>query len=216
MVLTSVAALGLAAVISVASVNAHIYRRGQELVRSLDQVRPVKVGLVLGAYVYPDGTPCSALEDRLLTGLALYRAGKVEKLLLSGDHGRDDYDEVNAMRAYLERCGVPKHHLFLDHAGFDTYNSLVRARDVFGVRDLVLITQRFHLLRALYIASALGLKAVGVEADRRRLADMATLQLREVGARVKAFAEVTVRRAPVYGGPTVDLDGDALVTHDQP
>ena len=207
---------GLLVVLLSASVNAYVYRNGRALICSPDEVRPVKVALVFGAYVYPNGTPCPAVEDRLVTALELYQSGKVQKLLLSGDHGQDDYDEVNGMRVYLEAHGVPKADLFLDHAGFDTYNSVVRARDVFGARELVLVTQEFHLPRALYIAQSLGLQAQGVVADKRILAEIDSLQVREVGARLKAFAEVTIGRAPVFLGPTISLDGDAAVTHDKP
>lgn len=150
-----------------------------------------------------------------MTALELYRTGKARKFLLSGDHGRDDYDEVNGMRRYLEAQGVPGQHLFLDHAGFDTYNSLLRARDVFGASDIILVTQEFHLTRALYIARALGMTAQGVAADRRVLRDIERLKWREVGARLKAFAEVTSRRSPRHRGPAVDLEGDAMATHDK-
>lgn len=209
------AILGTAMLVSVAIINAYVYRRGIALICTPDEVRPAKVAVVFGAYVYPNGMPSAAVEDRLVTALELYRSGKARKLLLSGDHGQDDYDEVNAMRTYLEKEGVPKSDLFLDHAGFDTYNSMLRARDIFGAKEVILVTQEFHLPRALYIADALGLQAQGVVADRRRLAELDALELREVGARLKAFAEVTIRRKPVFGGPPIDLDGDATVTHDK-
>ena len=215
-VLAILSVLGLVMLLSVASINSYVYRRGRSFIRLPDQVKPVKVAVVFGAYVYPNGTPSHAVEDRLLTALDLYRAGKFSKFLISGDHGQDDYDEVNAMRAYLEEAGVPKSDLFLDHAGFDTYNSMLRARDVFGAKEVILVTQEFHLPRALYIAQALGLQAEGVVADRRNLAGLERLELREVGARLKAFAEVTTHRSPVFGGPAIDLDGDALITHDKP
>lgn len=198
-----------------AAINLAVARDGRSRIRCLAGVRPATAALVLGAYVYPDGTPSHALEDRLLTGLELYRQGLVEKLLLSGDHGRVDYDEVNAMRAFCEARGVPKHDLFLDHAGFDTYDSLYRARDIFGVERLVVVTQRFHLPRALYIARALGLQAEGVEADRRPYQDLAYLEIRELGARLKAFKDVQLRRNPVHLGPPISILGDGRASHDQ-
>jgi SanA protein len=214
-IVTIFAVTAVAVLVAVASVNSVVYRRGRALIRLPDEVKPAKVAVVFGAYVYPNGTPSAAVEDRLVTALDLYRAGKFKKFLISGDHGQDDYDEVNAMRAYLEAEGVPKADLFLDHAGFDTYNSLLRARDVFEAKDVILVTQEFHLPRALYIAQSLGLQAEGVVADRRILAGLERLELREVGARLKAFAEVTTNRSPVFRGPAIDLDGDALLTHDK-
>ena len=197
------------------AVNSYVYHQGRPLICDPDQVQPVQVAMVFGAYVLPNGTPSAAVEDRLLTALDLYHSGKVRKFLITGDHGHDDYDEVNAMKTYLERKGIPKEDIFLDHAGFDTYQSLVRARDVFGVKDTILVTQEFHLPRALYIAKALGLQATGVTADRRNLLNLEAMELREMGARLKAFAEVSVGRSPKFLGPAIDLSGDASVTHDK-
>ena len=214
MLFTAVLVGGLA-LGAVVAVNLYVYHQGRRLIVSARQVKPAPVALVFGAYILSDGTPCPAVEDRLLTALDLHQEGKFEKFLISGDHGQEDYDEVNAMKVYLQDRGVPKKLLFLDHAGFDTYQSLVRARDVFGVKQAILVTQAFHLPRALYIAKALGLKAEGVVADRRRLANLRDMAWRERAARLKAFAEVLVGRSPKFLGPTIDLDGDAAVTHDK-
>lgn len=208
-------ALGIASTVAALGVNSYVYSQGRPLIQAPEQVRRAEVAMVFGAYVLPNGTPSSALADRLVTALDLYKDGKVSKFLLTGDHGQDDYDEVNAMKAYLERAGVPKEDIFLDHAGFDTYQSLVRARDVFGVKDTILVTQEFHLPRALYIAKSLGLQAEGVTADRRALLNYRAMEVREMGARLKAFAEVSIGRSPKYLGPTIDLTGDASVTHDK-
>lgn len=207
--------LGLLSTVVALGVNRYVYSQGRPLIQSPEQVRSAEVAVVFGAYVLPNGTPSSALADRLVTALELYKQGKVAKFLLTGDHGQDEYDEVNAMKAYLERAGVPKEDIFLDHAGFDTYQSLVRARDVFGVKDTILVTQEFHLTRALYIAKSLGLEAEGVTADRRVLVNYRAMEVREMGARLKAFAEVSIGRAPKYLGPPVDLTGNASVTHDK-
>lgn len=209
------AALLTCGAVGLVGINLAVARDGRSRVRELSTLKHATAALVLGAYVYPDGTPSHALEDRLLTGLELYRRGLVDKLLLSGDHGRKDYDEVNAMRVYCENRGVPKHDLFLDHAGFDTYDSLYRARDVFEVERLVVVTQRFHLPRALYIARQLGLEAEGVAADRRSYQDLAYLELREVAARVKAFGEVKLKRHPVHLGPRISILGDGRTSHDR-
>lgn len=211
----TVFALGLLSAVVGLGVNRYVVSQGRPLIQSPGQVQNAEVAMVFGAYVFPNGTPSPALADRLVTALDLYKEGKVSKFLLTGDHGQDDYDEVNAMKTYLERAGVPKEDIFLDHAGFDTYQSLVRARDVFGVKDTILVTQEFHLPRALYIAKSLGLQAEGVTADRRNLLNIQAMEVREMGARLKAFAEVNVGRSPKYLGAPVDLAGDASVTHDK-
>lgn len=172
--------------------------------------------LVLGAYVEPNGRPCVVLQDRLNTALDLYRAGKTGRFLLSGDHGRRDYDEVNAMRVFLEKRGVPKEDIFLDHAGFDTYDSMYRAKHIFGAKSLLVTTQDFHLNRALYIGSLLGLEVQGVVADRRRIPEIRSLQARELLANVKAAWEVYRKKPATLLGPTISLEGSALRTHDQP
>lgn len=154
------------------------------------------------------------LEDRLKVALQLYRAGKAPKLLLSGDHGQVDYDEVGVMRRYLEEQGVPSTDLFLDHAGFDTYDSLYRARAVFQADSLIVVTQAFHLPRALWLGESLGLHVQGVEADLRRWPELERVyRVREHLARLKAFGEVLVGRAPRFLGPAIPITGDGTVTH---
>nr|PZN69401.1 MAG: hypothetical protein DIU55_13025 [Bacillota bacterium] len=200
----------------VLAVNALVYFPGRRLITTAEAARPAQAALVLGAGVYADGRPTPMLRDRLETALALYRAGKVRKLLLSGDHSRPDYDEVNAMRRYLEERGVPPEDLFLDHAGFDTYDSLYRAAAVFQVEDVIVVTQGFHLPRALWVATRLGLRAQGVAADRFRYGVERAYAAREFAARVKAFGEVALRRRPVFLGPAIPISGDGRATHDQP
>lgn len=184
------------------------------LLVAADSVEPAPVGIVFGAYVYENGSPCGVLEDRLLTALELYQNGKFEKFILSGDHGQHNYDEVNTMKDYLVNKGVPEEILFLDHAGFDTYDTLYRARDIFGVKKAILVTQDFHLKRALYIASSLGIDAQGVRADRRRIPEIRRYQKRELAANVKAFLDLTRARSPVFLGEEISLDESASVTHD--
>ncbi|MBO7405448.1 MAG: YdcF family protein, partial [Clostridia bacterium] len=143
--------------------------------------------LVLGAGVRADGTPSHMLEDRLLTGIALYEAGAAPKLLMSGDHGSVDYDEVNTMKSFAVGHGVPPDDIFMDHAGFSTYESLIRARDVFGADRIVIVSQEYHLYRALWLAEALGIEAVGVSADIRTYVGQSMREVREIAARCKDF-----------------------------
>jgi len=189
--------------------NSLVLRRGHPIA---NPQATIGAALILGARVYGDGTVSPVLEDRLATGLRLYQEGKVSRLLVSGDHGKDGYDEVNAMRAWLEARGVPPAHVFLDHAGFDTYSSVVRARDVFDARRVVVVTQRFHLPRALYIARELGLVADGEPADRRVYRGIVYSEAREIASRTRAFIDVTTHRVPRHLGAKVPLTGDGSAT----
>jgi vancomycin permeability regulator SanA len=168
--------------------------------------------VVLGARVYEDGTPSEVLRDRLDEALVLWREHRVKRIVVSGDHATSLYDEPNAMRAYLEARGVPPEIIFMDHAGFDTYSSMWRAKHVFGATRIVVVTQRFHLPRALWVARSLGMEAEGRAADHHVYRSIAWMQMREIGSRTKAFLDVTVRRTPHKVGPRIDLEGDGRVT----
>jgi SanA protein len=206
----------LAGALVVGGVNAVVYVGGKSHFVSLEQARPAQAVVVLGAYVYPDGRPSDMVKDRLEAAYALYLAGKAPKILLTGDHGRVEYDEVNAMRRYLEAKGVPTEAIFMDHAGFDTYDSMYRARDVFQVESAIVVTQGFHLPRAVWLARTLGLDAEGVVADRHIYRDARYHAVREMAARLKAFLDVVIRTKPKFLGPVIPITGDGRATHDQP
>lgn len=175
-------------------------------------VKNLDCALVLGAGVKDDGSPSDVLRDRLDVALSLYRHGRVERILVSGDHRAESYDEPNAMRRYLEAHGVPREAIFMDHAGFDTYSSVWRAKHVFGAERVIVVTQDFHLPRALFVARSLGMAAEGASADRRLYRGIAWLHVRETISRTKAFLDVTVARRPHHEGPRFDLRGDGRVT----
>jgi SanA protein len=195
-------------------INALVYFPGRALVVEAGAARPADAVMVLGALVFPDGRVSPMLADRLEVALALYEEGAAEKILLSGDHGQVEYDEVNTMRRYLEERGVPPEDIFMDHAGFDTYDSMYRAREVFQAKRLIIVTQGFHLPRALWIGDRLGLEVQGVVADQRAYYNAAYYEAREMAARVKAFGEVVIRRKPVFLGPVIPIQGDGRQTHD--
>jgi SanA protein len=191
-----------------------VLRQGSQMVRSPESVQPAQAILVLGAGIR-NGAPTPMLEDRLTVALALYRAGKAPKLLLSGDHGQVEYDEVGVMRRFLEERGVPAEAIFLDHAGFDTYDSLYRSKAVFQAESLIVVTQAFHLPRALWIGKQLGVDVQGVEADLRHWPDLErAYRLREGVARLKAVGEVLIHRAPRFLGPAIPITGDGRATHE--
>lgn len=181
---------------------------------STDSIPFRYTGMVLGAHVGRDGTPSLVLADRLNTALTLYRKGKFKRFLLTGDHGRKTYDEVNNMKRYLKEQGVPECDIFLDHAGFDTYNSMVRAKEVFQVQDVIVITQKFHLSRALYIAHKKGLNAVGCDAGMTDTSPIKTLEFRESLANLKAFWEVLINKKPKFLGPKIPITGDSKLSYD--
>ena len=171
--------------------------------------------LVLGAGIRTDGSPSPMLQDRLNTGIALYQNGAAPKLLMSGDHGREDYNEVQTMKDITLEQGVPSEDVFMDHAGFSTYDSLYRARDVFQARKVIIVTQKYHLYRALYIARSLGLDAWGVSADTRRYRGQSQRDFREILARDKDFFVSVFKPLPKYLGDTRPITGNGDLTNDE-
>ena len=164
--------------------------------------------LVLGCGVREDGTPSLMLRDRLDAGLWLYEAGSAPKLLMSGDHSRTNYDEVNAMKDYAMAAGVPSQDVFMDHAGFSTYESMYRARDVFCAAKVLIVSQDYHLYRAVYDARALGLEAYGVAAEDIPYAGQWMRELREVLARCKDFFCCLFQPEPTFLGDPIPVSGD--------
>src|SRR4051812_10456618 len=154
----------------------------------------------------PSGKPSVMLADRVRAAEDLYRAHRVGKLLLSGDHGQWSYDEVGAMRKMLLTNGVRPQDIFTDHAGFDTWDSAQRARKVFGARSVVIVTQRFHMARALFDAQRAGLHATGFYADRRNYkAKGKEAAVREYFARVKAIGDAVTGAHPKFLGPQIPI-----------
>ena len=174
----------------------------------VSDVPRAQAAIVPGALVKPDGSMSSMLADRVRQAAALWRAGKVEKLLVSGDHQAWAYDEPGTMREALVRAGVPARDVFEDHAGFDTWATMVRARSIFGIRDAVVVTQGFHMPRALFLADAAGIDATGLTADLHQWGFQGDKsRVREVLSRVKAIADVTLD-TPAIGGPPIPIGGD--------
>ncbi len=174
-----------------------------------DNVPPHAVALVLGARVYRDGRLSAMLEDRVASAVDLYRARKVKKLLMSGDNSTRNYDEVTAMRDHAIRLGVPADDVVRDFAGFRTFDSVYRARDLWGVRSMVIVSQDFHLPRSIYIAQRLGVDAVGLSADRRQYLSIQRAEAREVLARAAAWLDLNLLGTkPRFLGPAETLSGE--------
>ena len=171
--------------------------------------------LILGAGVWDGGVPSHILSDRLDEGARLYKEGVSEKILVSGDHGRTDYDEVNVMKQYLMDLGIPDKDIFMDHAGFSTYESIYRAKEVFGVKTAVIVTQKYHLYRSLYICERLGIEALGSPADPRRYQGELVRNIREWISRDKDLFWCLFRIKPTYLGEKIDIHGNGNVTNDR-
>ena len=171
--------------------------------------------LVLGCGVREDGSPSDMLRDRLRRGVELYQDGAAPKLLMSGDHGREGYDEVDAMKTYAVEEGIPSENVFMDHAGFSTYESMYRARDVFQAEKVIIVTQQYHLYRAVYIARSLGIEAYGVSSDYRSYVGAVGREVREVLARIKDAVTCVFEPLPTYGGDAIPIWGDGNLTNDE-
>ena len=169
--------------------------------------------IILGAGIWED-KPSPMLEDRLLEGIKLYQNNVSDKIIMSGDHGRKEYDEVNIMKNYAIEKGIPSENIFMDHAGFSTYESIYRARDIFKAKKIVIVTQKYHLYRALYIANQLGIEAYGVGADPRQYVGAAYRELREILARDKDFVKCIFKPKPTYLGDTIPVSGNGDITND--
>ena len=196
--------------------NGYIYHKTRGAIFADVAGIPKKVvAIVLGAKVYSNGTPSVVLRDRLLAALSAYNAGKVKKIIVSGDHMAKEYNEPGAMVRFLVKQGVPETDIFMDHAGFRTFDTMARAKKVFGVKSAVICTQRFHLNRALYLAKKNGIDAVGLVSDRRRYHHHYVNHGREFVARSFALLDVhLLHTRPRYLGPPVDLASDGRRTHD--
>jgi vancomycin permeability regulator SanA len=170
--------------------------------------------LILGAGITDENQPTNMLEDRLKYGIQLYEEGASNRLLMSGDHGQKEYDEVNVMKRYAMDAGIPSSDIFMDHAGFSTYESLYRAREVFQAHKIIIVTQKYHLYRAMYVGKKLGLEVYGVASDPRQYAGQSYRDSREILARAKDFAYAIVKPKPTYLGDAIPVYGNGDITND--
>lgn len=169
--------------------------------------------LILGAGVR-NGKPTPMLRDRLLTGIELYEKGAAKKIIMSGDHGSSDYDEVNTMRLFAVERGVPEEDIFMDHAGFSTYDSVYRAKKVFEANNIIIVSQKYHLYRALYVSEKLGVKVCGVSANLNKYGGQLKREIREILARDKDFFKCIAKPEPAFLGDKIPVSGDGRATKD--
>ena len=208
--------LGAAGLLVLIGINVHLKGAVKDRIVESDGLPDEEFDciMVLGCQVKEGGEPSHMLRDRLQRGVEVYGFDVSEKLLKSGDHGRMDYNEVETMKQYAIDEGIESENIFMDHAGFSTYESIYRAKEVFGVKKMVIITQEYHLYRALYIAEKLGIEAYGVASDYHTYVGQSVRDLREVLARTKDFFITITKPEPTYLGDFIDIHGDGDITND--
>lgn len=206
-------ALAIVAVFAVTNVVTIVGSKGSIVSADEASISNADAIVVLGASVFADGTPSGILQDRLDDGIALYFAGVAPKLIMSGDNGTESYNEVRVMKQYAIAQGVPSEDIFCDHAGFSTYESMYRAKYVFGCQRIVVTTQTYHLYRALWSAKSLGMQATGVPSDYHEYQKQLQYDIREVPARTKDFFKALFRVPSTYVGDAISLDQDGDVTN---
>jgi SanA protein len=195
-ILLSLLAVILIGILSIAVINKYVQSQtAGKIQKSMTEIpveEPRRVGIVFGARVWADGSPSHSLYDRVLTGVELYRAGRVKKLLMSGDRKNDNYDEPAAMKKMAMQLGVPESDIVLDNDGKRTFDTCYRAREIFDVRKAILVTQDYHQPRAIYLCSSLGIDSVGITANRRTYDREDYYHLREFFSAASAWFELNV------------------------
>lgn len=202
---------------TIISISQYVKVTGMSSIIEAKDAEEVDAILILGARVFSNGDVSLMLKDRLTVGYELYEQKCSDKIIVSGDHGTKNYDEVNTMKAYLLDRGVPAEDVFMDHAGFSTYESIYRVRDIFQVNKVIIVTQEYHLMRALFIAKQLGLEAYGVASDIHVYNGvMLKSEIREIAARNKDFVLAKfLQPEPTYLGDVIPVSGDGRQTDDK-
>ena len=202
-------------IIIILAINFYIINSTKNEIKTTNEItnNDIDCILILGAGIWGN-RPSYMLEDRLLEGVNLYNKKIAQKIIVSGDHGRQEYNEVQVMKDFLIKKGIPSKDIFMDHAGFSSYDSIYRAKEIFKVKKLVIITQKYHLYRSLYIAKKLNLKAYGVKSDKRKYRKQTYRELREIVARNKDFFKCMLKPKPQFLGKEILITGDGDITND--
>jgi SanA protein len=196
--------IGLAAIISV---NVYVKSTTKKHISySLKKFPKNDVGIIFGAGINGN-QPSKYLKDRLDAGILLYKSNRINKILLSGDNGREEYDELTVMKNYCYEHGVDTTKIFIDYAGFDTYSTMYRAKHIFKIKKATLISQEYHLNRAVYIGQKLGIKSVGYSANKGEYRGYKYVTFREYGSIFKSFFDVLRSREPRFSGNPINING---------
>lgn len=219
---------GVIAGLAVMTINSHVVSKGKNNIAyavtdtkdsflggETDRMKELDADciIVLGAGIVDNETPTPMLKDRLDAGILLYNLGVAPKVLLTGDNGQDYHNEIRVMLSYLLDAGIPSEDIFCDHAGFSTYDSMYRAQDIFDVKKAIVVTQTYHLYRALYIGESLGMTVMGIGSDQERYSGQSMREVREVLARVKDFFKSKTKPKSVLGGEAIPINGSGIISH---
>lgn len=210
--LLSLIILCLTALFVVLLTNSNVTDETEKLIfTELKDVPKTKVAIIFGAGINGD-QPSRYLKDRLDAGISLYKNNKVDKILLSGDNGRDEYDELSVMKLYCQKNGVDTTKIYIDYAGFDSYSTMYRAKHIFYVDTAILVSQKYHLNRCIYLGDKLGIKSFGYSADRGVYSGYKYYASREKLSVSKAVLDVIRNRRPKYLGEPVDINKESNYT----
>ena len=204
--------------VSLFSINAYVKGSTKDkIITSAEatELSDVSCIVVLGCQVWDDGTPSAILKDRLNRAIELYDLGVAPKIIMSGDHGQVEYDEVNAMKQFAVDKGIKSEDIFMDHAGFSTYETMYRAKEIFDADKIIVVTQDYHLYRSLYIAEKLGLQAYGVSSDYVTYSGQSMREFREILARNKDFLKCIFKPEPTFLGDVIPVSGNGDATNDK-
>lgn len=202
-------------------VNFLVILKSNEQIQTIDELKEISENesldciIILGAAVWHGDEPSPMLQDRLDQGIELYKAGVCKKLLMSGDHGTKYYNEVNVMKQYAINKGVPSEDIYMDHAGFSTYDSMYRAKNIFGVKKAIVVTQSYHLYRSIYIGTQLGMTVYGSGSDLHTYPGQLERSTREILARDKDYIKVIQQPEATYMGKKISLEQNGDMTNSQ-
>lgn len=204
--------------LTILSINFYVKQISSEYIIDIDNstnLEGIDYILILGAGINADGTPSPMLKERLDTGIELYKKGVADKIIVSGDHLKEDHDEVNTMKNYMATNGVPSDSIYMDHAGISTYDSLYRAKNFYSAKNLLIVTQEYHLYRSLYIGKKLGLEAHGVSATKTIYNGQIYRDFREFLARIKDYAKCLIAPASQVTGTAIPVSKGGNATNDK-
>lgn len=202
-----IALIFLIGIIAVLSVNFYVKKETNSLIYKSDEKIPsTNVGIIFGAGINGD-KPSKYLKDRLDAGIRLYNSKRINKILLSGDNGSDEHDELTVMKTYCYEHGVDTTKIYIDYAGFDTYSTMSRAKTIFKVDNAILVSQQYHLNRAIYIGKNLGIKAVGYSANNGNYKGYNYVRFREYFSIFKSVIDVLRNREPHFSGTEINING---------
>ena len=197
-------------------INIFIKLKTKKRIKNIgEEIPDVDAIMVLGCRIRKNGYPGILLKYRLDKAMEAYRSGYAKKILVTGNHASDEYDEVNSMKNYLKAKGIPSEVIFMDHAGFTTYESMYRAKYVFDVKKMIIVTQLFHLYRSIYISQKLGIETYGMSAEERLYKGKNKQHIREFLSRIKNFIKCIYKPKSKYLGSTISIKGDGNITNDK-